>query len=105
MRQCARSIRSQAIDSDLSPTLRLHLALIQQFTQHYADRLVEHLAQHGFNSRFGARPLLRTIEAKVVTPLAFHFNREPHIHDAVIHLDFDEIQGLVLINHEPVQES
>jgi ATP-dependent Clp protease ATP-binding subunit ClpC len=36
----------------------------------WTDRLVEHLAKVGFDARYGARPLQRTIEREVVAPLA-----------------------------------
>ncbi|MEJ7616238.1 MAG: AAA family ATPase [Pyrinomonadaceae bacterium] len=37
----------------------------------WTESLVEHLARQGFNARYGARPLQRTIERTVVAPLAF----------------------------------
>ena len=64
----------------------------------WTERLVEHLAQHGFSARFGARPLQRTIEAQVVTPLAFHLNREPQLQGVEMQLDFAEINGLMITN-------
>jgi len=36
----------------------------------WTDRLVAHLAAAGFDARYGARPLQRTIEREVVAPLA-----------------------------------
>jgi ATP-dependent Clp protease ATP-binding subunit ClpC len=36
----------------------------------WTDRLVDHLAAIGFDARYGARPLQRTIEREVVAPLA-----------------------------------
>ncbi|MCC6509146.1 MAG: ATP-dependent Clp protease ATP-binding subunit [Pirellulaceae bacterium] len=36
----------------------------------WTDRLLDHLAQDGFDARLGARPLQRTIETVVVSPLA-----------------------------------
>jgi ATP-dependent Clp protease ATP-binding subunit ClpC len=39
-------------------------------TVRWTDRLVDHLAAVGFDSRYGARPLQRTIEREVVAPLA-----------------------------------
>jgi ATP-dependent Clp protease ATP-binding subunit ClpC len=36
----------------------------------WSERLVEHLAKVGFDARYGARPLQRTIEREVVAPLA-----------------------------------
>jgi ATP-dependent Clp protease ATP-binding subunit ClpC len=39
-------------------------------TIHWTERLIEHLAKVGFDARYGARPLQRTIEREVVAPLA-----------------------------------
>jgi ATP-dependent Clp protease ATP-binding subunit ClpA len=39
-------------------------------TVRWTDRLVDHLAAVGFDARYGARPLHRTIEREVVAPLA-----------------------------------
>jgi ATP-dependent Clp protease ATP-binding subunit ClpC len=36
----------------------------------WSDRLIEHLAQIGFDPRYGARPLQRAIEQQIVAPLA-----------------------------------
>ncbi len=36
----------------------------------WSDALVEHLAREGFDARYGARPLQRTLETLIVTPLA-----------------------------------
>ncbi len=41
-----------------------------RLTLEWSDRLIEHLARVGFDARFGARPLQRTLEREVVTPLA-----------------------------------
>ncbi len=37
---------------------------------HWSQALVAHLAELGFDPRYGARPLQRAIESSVVTPLA-----------------------------------
>jgi ATP-dependent Clp protease ATP-binding subunit ClpC len=42
----------------------------QGISVRWTDRLVEHLAKVGFDARYGARPLQRTIEREVVAPLA-----------------------------------
>jgi ATP-dependent Clp protease ATP-binding subunit ClpA len=36
----------------------------------WSEALIEHLARIGFDARYGARPLQRTIEREVVAPLA-----------------------------------
>src|SRR6185369_6808339 len=43
----------------------------------WTERVVDHVAQSGFDSRLGARPLQRFIEREIVTPLALHLNRNP----------------------------
>jgi ATP-dependent Clp protease ATP-binding subunit ClpA len=59
----------------------------------YTDRLVDHVAHIGFDSRFGARPLQRAIEREVVTLLALHLNRHPHLRDTQVTVDFEnEVQ-------------
>ena len=55
----------------------------------WTERLADHLAQRGFNSRFGARSLQRTIEAQLVTPLAIYLNQES-IRNVRLRLDLDE---------------
>ena len=44
----------------------------------WAESLVEHLAQVGFDARYGARPLQRAIERQVVAPLAKWMLDVPH---------------------------
>jgi ATP-dependent Clp protease ATP-binding subunit ClpC len=56
----------------------------------WTERLVDHLAQEGFNARFGARPLQRTIEAQVVTPLALYLNRHTKLSNAKLRIDLDQ---------------
>ena len=36
----------------------------------WSERLIEHVSQSGWDARYGARPLQRTIEREVVAPLA-----------------------------------
>jgi len=55
----------------------------------WTERLVDHLARQGFNTRLGARPLQRTIEAQVVAPLATYLNRKRPSPGSKIHLDWD----------------
>jgi len=64
----------------------------------WTERLVDHLARQGFNARLGARPLQRTIEAQLVSPLASYFNREHPPLTAKLHLDWDETDQRVLIS-------
>jgi ATP-dependent Clp protease ATP-binding subunit ClpC len=53
----------------------------------WSERLVEHLAREGFDARYGARPLQRTLETLVVTPLARHLLANPGLHDATLLVD------------------
>jgi ATP-dependent Clp protease ATP-binding subunit ClpC len=53
----------------------------------WTERLVEHLARAGFDARYGARPLQRTVEALVVTPLARYLLERPAVRDATVKLD------------------
>lgn len=43
------------------------------------ETLVGHLARTGFDPKFGARPLQRTIEEKIVVPLAKHLADHPQL--------------------------
>lgn len=55
----------------------------------WTQRLIEYLAQTGFDARYGARPLQRTIETKVVTPLAAYLVAQPYLMDCLLTLDYD----------------
>ncbi len=66
----------------------------------YTDRLVDHVAQVGFDSRLGARPLQRVIEREVVTLLALHLNRHPQLRDTQITVDFDVDTERVIVSDE-----
>jgi ATP-dependent Clp protease ATP-binding subunit ClpC len=56
------------------------------------DRLVK----EGFDERYGARPLQRTLEALVVTPLARFLLANSGLRDALLEVDLDE-QGAIVI--------
>ena len=47
------------------------------------------LADKGFDRRYGARPLQRTIEALVVTPLARYLVNHPTVSGRPVMLDVD----------------
>jgi ATP-dependent Clp protease ATP-binding subunit ClpC len=57
-------------------------------TVRWSDRLVEHLAKVGFDARYGARPLQRTIEREVVAPLAKWLLGRPGFGPGVIEGDW-----------------
>jgi ATP-dependent Clp protease ATP-binding subunit ClpC len=63
----------------------------------YTDRVVDHVAQIGFDSRLGARPLQRVIEKDIVTSLALHLNDNPHLRDTQITIDLDAANGRVIV--------
>jgi len=55
----------------------------------WTERLVDHLVEVGFSSRFGARPLQRAIEQEIVTQLAFYLNRKSKLRAAQLTVDYD----------------
>ena len=55
----------------------------------WTDRLAGHLAEAGYDHRFGARPLQRALDQIVVTPLARWKVRHPDVRDAELLLDCD----------------
>ncbi len=55
----------------------------------YSDRLVEHLTKTGFDPRYGARPLQRTLETQVVARLSHYLVTQPHARDKELRLDLD----------------
>jgi ATP-dependent Clp protease ATP-binding subunit ClpA len=52
--------------------------------------LVARLAEEGFDRRYGARPLQRTLEGRVVTPLARYLLERPGLRDAEVVADLDD---------------
>jgi ATP-dependent Clp protease ATP-binding subunit ClpC len=55
----------------------------------FSDSLVEHLVEQGFDPRYGARPLQRTIETAVVSPLSRYLIENSGVKDRVLRLDVD----------------
>jgi ATP-dependent Clp protease ATP-binding subunit ClpC len=62
----------------------------------WTERLVAHLAREGFDRRYGARPLQRTLETLVVTPLAQYLLDHPTLRDVRIQLDLDGEEKVTL---------
>ncbi|MFN0084539.1 MAG: AAA family ATPase [Blastocatellia bacterium] len=60
----------------------------------FADGLVEHLIRMGFDQRYGARPLQRTIESLVVAPLAKYLLDHPRLKNLTLSLDLGPDQRL-----------
>lgn len=63
----------------------------------WTPALVERVAKAGFDRRFGARPLQRTLETLVVTPLARALAQDPALAGRVITLDLDAAGTLTLL--------
>jgi ATP-dependent Clp protease ATP-binding subunit ClpC len=60
------------------------------------------LAREGYDHRLGARPLQRTIERLVVTPLARWKVANPRIQDGVLLLDYNTSDS-VIVRHETIK--
>jgi len=55
---------------------------------HFTDALVGHLAEVGFDARYGARPLQREIERRLVAPLARRLLAQTNLRDQSLRVDF-----------------
>ena len=55
----------------------------------WTPEVVSNLAAAGYDPRYGARPLQRTVETRLVTPLAKFIVQHPALRDATIHVDLD----------------
>lgn len=71
----------------------------------WTDRLARHLAESGFDRRYGARPLQRTIEREVVAPLARFLVEHPTLRDADIEVDWSKKDGAVFALAEGLSPS
>jgi len=56
---------------------------------HFSERLIAHLADIGFDKRYGARPLQRAIEQTLVNPMAHWLLEHPKVAGQGVELDFD----------------
>jgi ATP-dependent Clp protease ATP-binding subunit ClpC len=56
----------------------------------WSEALVALLAKEGFDARYGARPLQRVLERRVVAPLARHLLDHPQLRDTRLRVDCDE---------------
>ena len=59
----------------------------RNLTLHWDERLIEHLAQTGFDPKYGARPLQRKIEETVIVPLARHLVANPDLKEATLRIE------------------
>jgi ATP-dependent Clp protease ATP-binding subunit ClpA len=64
----------------------------------FTETLVHQLARDGFDPRFGARPLQRTLETRVVSKLARHLVEHPGLRNVRLNVDIDG-QGEVTLSH------
>lgn len=55
----------------------------------FSENLLNHLANIGFDERYGARPLQRAIEHEIVSPLANWILENPQVKNTALNLDFD----------------
>jgi MoxR-like ATPase len=62
-----------------------------EVTLHVAPAALDHLAQRGFDPRYGARPLKRAIERQLVVPIGEYMAEHPRI--SATRLDADAIDG------------
>ncbi len=53
----------------------------------WTERLVEWLARTGFDARYGARPLQRVLERKMVAPVARYLLEHPALQNAALQVD------------------
>ena len=56
----------------------------------WSERLVSWLAREGFDARYGARPLQRVLERRIVTPLARYLLSHPELAGAELFVDCDD---------------
>jgi ATP-dependent Clp protease ATP-binding subunit ClpC len=64
----------------------------------WSDRLVSWLTREGFDAHFGARPLQRVIERRIIAPLARYLLLNPALTAAELFVDVDA-QGEVVIDN------
>ena len=62
----------------------------------WTDAVVEHLAQQGFDRRYGARPLQRTIERLVISPLSRQLLANPGLRDKIFQLKLEAENEIVV---------
>ena len=70
----------------------------------WSDAVVERLAQAGFDRRYGARPLQRTVERMVVTPLSRFLLEHPRLKNAELRLELNDA-GEVTVTRDQGRES
>ena len=63
--------------------------LTRGLTLQFTDRVIDHLTAIGFDEKYGARPLQRAIEAKLITPIANWLLDHPDIQNQPLKIDYD----------------
>ncbi len=66
----------------------------------WSEDLVERLIKSGFDQRYGARPLQRTIETMVVAPLAKHLLANPDLRNSALQISLDN-NGRMTVARSP----
>lgn len=69
---------------------------IRNIRLRWSDRLLDHLLKTGFDQRYGARPLQRTIERLIVAPLAKCLLDHEGLADCELRLDLDDATQVVI---------
>jgi ATP-dependent Clp protease ATP-binding subunit ClpA len=85
---------------DIRAITRLELAALEQregFDKRgirlvFSERLEAYLAETGFDERYGARPLQRTLEYEIIAPLAKWLLAHPNTNHTTLRLDREEHQ-------------
>ena len=61
----------------------------------FSENLEHYLAQTGFDERYGARPLQRTLEYEIIAPLAKWLLEHPNTNHTTLRLDREEGQLII----------
>jgi ATP-dependent Clp protease ATP-binding subunit ClpA len=67
----------------------------------WTDAVVAHLAQVGFDRRYGARPLQRTIERSVISPLSRYLLANSGLANATVRLELGEANEILICEASP----
>jgi ATP-dependent Clp protease ATP-binding subunit ClpA len=86
------------LQKDIERITRIELSLLKKregfvkrgLVLHFSDPLIQHIAQIGFDAKYGARPLQRAIEFTLVNPIANWLLEHPKIKHTDLYLDFDK---------------
>lgn len=72
-------------------------------TVNIADEVAQHLARKGYDPRYGARPLKRTIERELLAPLAEQLNQ--HAGSELLMTDVTLVKGKLKVQTEPAMDA